>query len=81
MAANPALLRDQQTLKYLQALNKIFERGILSSQKVTATDRKLLDIIREGFSYFEEWYAEVVKQGVDPGDQKQKAFLAWQVSI
>ena len=80
-AGSPYTLSDQKTLKYLQSLSQIFEQGILSRLKVTATDSQLLDNIREGFQYFVGWCKEVQLQGVNADETTQTAFLAWQVGI
>ena len=75
------MLSDKKTLQYFRALNKIFEQGILSKKKVTATDDHALDNIREGFAYYMEWCNEVQIQGVNPNDNSQTAFLSWQIRI
>ena len=77
--ASPNVLRDQKTLQYLKALNKVFEHGILSSEAVRSTESQPLVNIKEGFSYFAEWCSEVQMHEVNPDDITQTAFLAWQV--
>ena len=44
------------TLHYLEACNKIFEKGLLSHDKVIRS-------IKQGFSYFAEWHASLSKDG------------------
>ena len=68
--------RDQQTLYYLRATNKIFERGILSNKRVQSTEAEELSLMADGLKHFEEWCEDVLAHGVDPDS---KSFLAWQV--
>ena len=71
--------RDKQTLCYLQALNKLFERGILSDGKISSVQSEKLQSMKEGLSFFQEWCEDVNTQGTNPDDQSQTAFLSWQV--
>lgn len=71
--------RDKQTLCYLQALNKLFERGILSDGKISSVQSEKLQSMKEGLSFFQEWCEDVTTQGTNPGKQSQTAFLSWQV--
>ena len=66
----PDTLRDLETSRYLRALNKIFERGILSDGRIQVIDDEEILLMREGFAYFESWYelAELV-DGADPDMQ------------
>ena len=73
--------RDQQTLHYLKALNKLFERGILSNGKVQSIDAKELCLMREGLEFFESWCLDVIANGVDPDDNQQKPFISWEVHV
>ena len=74
---NPAV---QKTVEYLQACNKLFESGFLSKYCVSAGNRRLLEIIDEGMSFFNEWRVSVARDF--PEDKltgsNQKHFLAWQ---
>ena len=42
--------------EYLEACNKIFERGILSHSKITDLQSPALMNIQSGFSYFQQWH-------------------------
>ena len=75
----PTILRDKQTLKYLKALNMMFERGILSKAKVETMENEQLILIGQGFQFFSDWCEEVIREGINPDDPSQKPFLAWQV--
>ena len=48
-------------LKYLQACNLIFEKGILSEKCIysSPSSSPILENIKEGFMYFEEWRNQV----------------------
>jgi hypothetical protein len=35
--------------------------------------------MREGLEFFEAWCLDVITNGVDPDDNRQKPFIAWQV--
>lgn len=75
------VVSDRQTLAYLQSLNKLFECGILSGDKVTSENTAALTSMKEGFRFFEQWCEDTITAGIDPGSQTQKTFLAWQVYI
>ena len=76
----PETLRDLETLKYLCALNKLFERVILSNGRIQAIDDEEILLLQEGFAYFKSWYEELFEDGVDPDSTTQADFLAWQVN-
>ena len=44
------------TFKYLDACNKLFERGILSHEVIDSLSSPVLHNMMEGFSYFERWH-------------------------
>ena len=48
---------------YLEAVNKIFEKGLLSHDKVTDGDDEILASISEGLEYFIEWCDEAIENG------------------
>ena len=52
------------TLSYLEACNKIFERGLLSHDKVCDPSSKVVSSIKEGFAFFTEWHAGLSKDGI-----------------
>ncbi|XP_065905179.1 uncharacterized protein [Dysidea avara] len=64
------------TLQYLEACNKIFEKGLLSHDKICDVDSKVLHSISTGFSFFEKWHGDLSREGgletLDP------RFLSWQ---
>ena len=51
------------TLKYLEACHKMFEKGLLSHEKVCTTDSKVMRSIREGYSFFVNWHKSLSKHG------------------
>jgi len=51
------------TLQYLEACNKIFEKGLLSHDKICDVDSKVLNSIGAGFSFFEKWHEELSQGG------------------
>ena len=51
------------TLHYLEACNKIFEKGLLSHDEVCDLNCKVIRSIKQGFSYFAEWHASLSKDG------------------
>ncbi len=64
---------------YLIACSKVFERGILSNNKITVDDKKIMENIQEGYAYFETWW-EQLKAGGDfiPNNSQERRFLSWQ---
>ena len=52
------------TLSYLEACNKIFERGLLSHDKVTSSDCQVVLNIQEGYQFFIKWLDEIYEKGV-----------------
>ena len=51
------------TLCYLEACNKIFEKGLLSHHKVCDPNNKVIGSIKEGFAFFTEWHAGLSRDG------------------
>ena len=51
------------TLKYLEACNKMFEKGLLSHEKVCTIDSKVMQSIQEGYSFFVNWHESLSKHG------------------
>ena len=43
-------------VEYLEACNKIFERGILSHSKIAHVQSPALMNMHSGFSYFQQWH-------------------------
>ena len=54
---------DLMTVKYLKALNQLFERGILCSEHVSNEDSVVLQNMGKGFKFFKEWSEDVVSHG------------------
>ena len=48
------------TAKYLEACSSIFEQGILSHSIIDRDNQVVLDNMKKGFSYFNEWHQEDV---------------------
>lgn len=55
--------RDLASLDYLQALNQIFETGLLSKEQITGADSATLKNIQVGMDYFTTWCDEVIAHG------------------
>lgn len=51
------------TLKYLEACNKLFERGFLNHETITDMNSGVLKAIDEGFHFFVEWSNEILRNG------------------
>ena len=68
------------TVKYLSALNSIFEQTLLgSSVCVFDSSGTTIQRLDEGFEYFEEWAAELIDSGVFDEGVSSEQFLSWQV--
>lgn len=52
------------TLHYLEACNKIFERGLLSHDKVTSSSCQVILNIEEGYQFFTQWLDEIYEKGI-----------------
>ena len=50
-------------LKYLEACNKLFERGFLSHDRITDMKSDVLKSIDEGFQFFVNWSNEILLNG------------------
>ena len=50
------------TLQYLEACNRIFEKGFLCHEKICDTDSPVLHSISTGFSYFLKWHKKLSKK-------------------
>lgn len=51
------------TLQYLEACNRIFERGFLSHERVLSVDSKVIESISVGFKFFCEWLDKTIETG------------------
>ncbi len=45
----------EMTSEYLEACHLIFEKGILSHMTISTKYQRVLENIKEGFSFFKEW--------------------------
>eukprot|EP00794_Sanderia_malayensis_P006654 gene6654-7400_t len=64
---------------YLAACNKIFERGILSNEKITINDMSIMQNILEGYTFFEDWWENLYNGGdFKPNDSAERRFISWQ---
>jgi hypothetical protein len=54
----------QSTLKYLEACNKLFERGLLSHAKIRSKESEALSNIQKGFSFFSKWLESLFDEGM-----------------
>ena len=57
------LQSDKNTLKYLEACNKMFERGFLSHDRISDMNSEVLRSINEGFQFFVNWSNEILLNG------------------
>ena len=64
-----------QVYLYLNAVNKIFERCLLSQYPVYDVNSPNMKLILEGFKYFVDWYQEIATS-TDSNDKQ--SFLSWQ---
>ena len=67
-------------LKYLQACNCIFERGLLSHHGIYDENSAALASIKEGFNFFATWLDGLTSAdpGFSPTVVSQKKFISWQ---
>ena len=56
-------LGDQMVVKFLTALNSMFERRILSKEHVTSGDDPVLQRMSEGYHFFSFWCEDVILNG------------------
>ena len=70
------------TVKYLSALNKIFERTLLGTKtRIFMADGTAIQRLDEGFSYFKEWSENLRSLGVFGSGVDSSHFISWQVCI
>ncbi|XP_065894808.1 uncharacterized protein [Dysidea avara] len=69
-----------ETLEYLEACSRLFEKGFLSHDCVRDMNSDVIKNINEGFSYFTDWLDAILQQ--DPKfphtSSTQRSFLSWQ---
>ncbi len=72
----------EMVIKYLEALNKLFEKCILGSKvRIFMTDGTAMARMSEGFNFFAKWAKNI---DADSEDRQltaveKRSFLAWQV--
>ena len=52
------------TLGYLEACNKLFERGLLSHEKVDDMNCEVIQLINKGFQFFTDWMNKILEEGM-----------------
>jgi hypothetical protein len=74
------------TLKYLEACNKIFRNGLLRHKRITDMNSDVLRAIEDGYTFFSEWICQILQESMhlhfsDPdfnhSSPAQRSFLAW----
>lgn len=60
---------------YLLACNNIFERGLLSNDRITAGDQSIIERIDDGYKYFEDWWESLTIGGASALSQQKKRDL------
>lgn len=53
----------QCTRKYLEACNRLFERGLLCHSKIRDESSEVLTSIDEGYLFFSKWIEYLMKKG------------------
>ena len=66
------------TIQYLEACNKLFERGLLSHDKISLDNREVLESMENGFMFFAGWCDDAILNYVPIESNSQKVFLSWQ---
>ena len=51
------------TANYLEACNLIFERGILSRQRVKGMNSPVIENMKDGFQFFVDWFQKHKEKG------------------
>ena len=60
----PADVKETEcTLRYLEACNLLFEKGLLSHDKVSSRERQVLRNIKAGYDFFSTWLDQVYTKG------------------
>ena len=69
-----------ETLAFLSAMNKLFERGFLSKRPVFDEGSPVMHNINEGYKYFVSWLEEIKRGDANFSitATKESPFLAWQ---
>ena len=51
------------TLRYLEACNLIFEKGLLSHEHVKSSDSEILENVQLGLKFFCDWLDNILESG------------------
>ena len=51
-------------VKYLQALNSLFENGFLSHERIESADCLLLQRMETGYQFFVQWLDYALEKGI-----------------
>ena len=51
------------TLKYLESCSLIFEKGLLSHERIKSTDSKVFENIQLRFKFFCDWFDSILERG------------------
>ena len=54
----------ESTLKFLEACHLMFEKGFLSHDKVSLSNKKVLANIEEGYDFFCKWLDGIYHKGI-----------------
>lgn len=66
-------------IEFLEALNHLFENGLLSHESVKSVSAKPIQSIRQGFSFFQRWYTQLEScDDFVPSSPREKRFIAFQ---
>ena len=50
-------------MQYLQAVNKLFEDGLLSHNVITSMESEVIKNIDEGYRFFTKWLDSLLEEG------------------
>ena len=51
------------TLRYLESCSLIFEKGLLSHERIMTVDSKIIENVQAGFEFFCDWLDEILENG------------------
>ena len=54
----------RKTLSYLEACNKLFEKGFLSHNRIMDVNSEVLQSINEGYRFFTTWMNQILEKGI-----------------
>ena len=68
--------RLMNTIQYLDACNKLFERGLLSHEKISVGQRNVIELMEDGFWFLVGWCDDAILNNVSIESNRQKTFLS-----